>query len=112
MTVNLTMTLPHHVYRVYAADDTLLYVGCTAHVVKRMSAHAHKSAWWPLAARITYTTHPTLAAGRGAESKAIRTEHPICNIHERAVPPLVARTERDRYLEAHLADPDPKAGAA
>jgi hypothetical protein len=37
---------PRWLYHLRAADGTLLYVGCTANVVRRLRDHARKP-WWP-----------------------------------------------------------------
>ena len=40
------------VYRAVAADGTVLYVGMSTQLARRLSAHARRSAWWPLHDRI------------------------------------------------------------
>ena len=76
---------PHSVYRLWAADGTLLYIGCASDVEHRVYMH-----------RFTYTmvdafliqqhydhhtseVYPTKLEARAAEAAAIKAERPIFN---------------------------------
>lgn len=75
-------------YRFYAADDTLLYVGLTVNPGQRFVDHAHKKQWWSEVAQITLEQHPDHNALVAAERAAIATEKPIHNvIHNGRRPP-------------------------
>lgn len=78
---------PHSVYRCYAADGSLLYVGCAADVEGRMFHHLHLCNAWKQPngtlrrhmARYDETRYPTKAEARAAERRAITTERPLLN---------------------------------
>lgn len=66
-------------YRLYAADGTLLYIGISYDPDKRFEQHAKQKDWWPLVARRVvqwFDDRPTAAA---AEAEAIRSEDPERN---------------------------------
>jgi hypothetical protein len=70
---------PAQLYRHFAADGTLLYVGISNNHVNRLSAHRTDSAWFPLIASITIEHFPTRADAERAEVAAILRERPIFN---------------------------------
>lgn len=72
------------VYRLFASDGQLLYVGATSHFHRRMKEHRQKSVWWRWAARSTVTRYPSMAEALAAEAAAIRDEAPTFNL--RGVP--------------------------
>lgn len=67
------------VYRYYAADGELLYVGCTGYPLQRMTQHSKNSAWWPQVRRQVVESYPTAAAGFDREREVIATERPRYN---------------------------------
>jgi hypothetical protein len=67
-------------YRVYDAEDRLIYVGATHHLPCRMGQHQNASWWHCLAARIQWDFHPTKDAAFAAETVAIQEEQPAFNI--------------------------------
>jgi predicted GIY-YIG superfamily endonuclease len=71
---------PTALYRFYAADGSLLYVGVTNNMKARLGQHAADKPWWPQVARKTVGWHATRAEALAAESAAIKTEHPAHNI--------------------------------
>lgn len=68
------------VYRVYDANDCLLYVGSTGDLPARLSVHRREAPWWPAAVRMTRQDHGLLIDARIAERTAIDTEHPLFNL--------------------------------
>lgn len=77
---------PHSVYRIYDEDDVLMYVGVARDVTHRVYMHeaAAQSSWASTQmvgciARWTTEEHPTKAAAREAERRAIETEAPLYN---------------------------------
>src|SRR5687768_11214329 len=70
---------PHAVYRLYDADDALLYVGCTVDVGSRVYALATGKRWMPQAVRLTVQHFPNRPAALTAEATAIDAEMPRCN---------------------------------
>jgi predicted GIY-YIG superfamily endonuclease len=89
-------------YRLYAEDDALLYVGITEHLGTRWHNHARKKPWWPDVQRQTVEWYPTREEAAEAEIKAIQTEYPRHNVTysvEVLTPEQEAERERRR---AHL----------
>ena len=67
------------VYRCFANDGRLLYIGITGRYGARMSQHALGSPWWPEVTDVTREEFPSLTAARAAERLAIETEDPQHN---------------------------------
>lgn len=67
-------------YRLYARDGSLLYIGIADSATRRFSQHARQKVWWPEVANITLETHPNRQAAENAEREAIRSEHPLHNV--------------------------------
>lgn len=66
------------VYRCYAADGTLLYLGSSGDIWGRLRSHSGKA--WALAIRgITLEWHPDLESAQAAERLAIMVESPRYN---------------------------------
>src|SRR5262249_22651154 len=61
---------PAYLYRHFAADETLLYIGVTFDVTSRRYAHK-QSAWHTLIARVELQLFPTRQAALAAELRAI-----------------------------------------
>lgn len=76
------------VYRLFADDDALLYVGVTNNVVRRRGQHRKDKPWWPQVTRQTVEWHPDRATAEAAETTAIQAERPVHNIRA-ALPPGV-----------------------
>lgn len=76
---------PHYVYRLFAADGTLLYIGCASDVEARV--YMHRATYTMVDAflihrhldRYTSEEYPDKLAARAAERKAIAAERPILN---------------------------------
>jgi predicted GIY-YIG superfamily endonuclease len=75
---------PHDVYRCYADDGSLLYVGCTAKLRARLRDHEAKAPWWPEVARVTAERRLGRREAMRAETIAIASEHPRYNSRDRA----------------------------
>lgn len=67
-------------YRFYAADKTLLYVGITKRLGQRWAEHAKSQPWWPLVDHQTAQWLPVRAEALAAERSAIASEDPMFNI--------------------------------
>ncbi len=78
--------LPTALYRLYGADDTLLYVGITADVDQRFTAHRYTAPWWNEVTRWTVEWHNTRKIALSAESAAINDEAPIHNVAGKPAP--------------------------
>lgn len=93
-------------YRHYAEDETLLYVGVSLSVAARLAAHEATSAWFDQIARVDVEWHPTRAAALAAEKHAIKTENPKCNVVHGSAPKRSARApQRPRPKPAPPAGP-------
>lgn len=69
----------HHLYRLYAADSTLLYVGISDNLGRRLREHS-KREWWPDIASTSFEQFDSRMEAERAEVKAIRNEHPKHNV--------------------------------
>ena len=67
------------VYRLYAGDETLLYVGSSNGPHNRYGAHSLTQEWWPDVARKEETWYPKRSDALKAEAEAVRTEKPLHN---------------------------------
>lgn len=73
-------TRNHVLYRMFAGDGRLLYVGITADVGMRLHAHAGDQPWWREVATITVEHFDDRATALTAETTAILTERPAHNV--------------------------------
>lgn len=67
------------VYRMYAADGTLLYVGCSVQWPVRLAAHEGEKPWWPDVAMVKIEHFPDITSALHAEGEAQEREHPVHN---------------------------------
>lgn len=71
------------VYRLYDAEDQLLYVGVSNVVERRLRSHSFRtptgSEWWPLVAYCALEFFPIYHLALESERAAIRHELPIYN---------------------------------
>lgn len=70
-------------YRHYAKDGRLLYVGISLNAMARLSEHSIESEWFPLIATVTLDHYLSVADAREAERLAIKHEMPMHNIRHR-----------------------------
>jgi predicted GIY-YIG superfamily endonuclease len=76
------MTERTAVYRLFAEDDSLLYVGISDNFGRRWKQHAHAQPWWPGVKRQTVEWFDTREDARAAETRAIHDECPTHNWQE------------------------------
>jgi hypothetical protein len=67
-------------YRFFAADGSLLYVGITGNTTQRWAAHASEKPWWPEVARKTVEWFDDRATAEANERIAIGIEMPRYNV--------------------------------
>src|SRR5690242_14803913 len=67
-------------YRLYDAEDNLLYIGIAATPEQRWSTHASNKRWWPSVAGKVVEWHPTRAGAAAAEIAAVQDENPRYNV--------------------------------
>jgi predicted GIY-YIG superfamily endonuclease len=93
---------PAAVYRLYNAQDLLLYIGSAFDPKARYRAHARTKAWWPEVARKTEEWHPNRGQAFLAETAAIKNEAPkyneACSLTYRApqTAAMLRRTETSK----------------
>lgn len=68
--------VPTALYRFYAADGELLYVGMTQDLETRWKSHERDKIWWNDVARKEHVWIGTRAEAEALERTAIHTEHP------------------------------------
>lgn len=67
-------------YRMFSAEDELLYVGLTCNPTRRMENHSSSKPWWSTVARIEMEHFPDRPSVKAAERAAIKSEKPAHNI--------------------------------
>jgi predicted GIY-YIG superfamily endonuclease len=72
-----------HLYRHYAEDGTLLYVGISVNAFKRLIDHKMHSAWFAQIETVKIKRYPTRMAAIQAETEAIQNEKPLYNIRKK-----------------------------
>jgi predicted GIY-YIG superfamily endonuclease len=70
----------HLVYRYYAHDDTLLYIGVTNAGLRRAIQHMHDKSWFPQVVHSTFEHFTNRSSAEAREKEAIRAEHPLYNV--------------------------------
>lgn len=71
---------PHTVYRAYAEDGSLVYVGMCRDLDSRISNHRCTSWWWDGEVyRVTYQIHPDWDEAHRVEVAAIKEGQPTRN---------------------------------
>jgi hypothetical protein len=91
----------HHLYRHFAADGALLYVGVSLSTVHRLSGHKKHSHWFADIARVEIQSFESRAAALTAECEAVKKERPRHNIHHRwSLRDEEKRSRRQAQIEA------------
>ncbi len=93
-------------YRFFAADGQLLYIGITIDVASRWLDHAKGKKWWREVKSATIEHYSTREEAAAAEESAIRSEKPLWNIMF-AMPVSTDRgTRAARVVRKRAADDD------
>lgn len=84
-------------YRVFTADDRLLYVGISMGPATRIKQHHGEKPWWAEAHRIELEHFDSREAAAAAERQAIKSEKPLHNISggRQELPPDERRRRRE-----------------
>lgn len=90
------MNEPTAVYRLFAADDTLLYIGISKRFGDRWIQHAKAKEWWPEVHHQTISWYDSEPAARQVEEDAIKAEHPRFNIIHSASGSPASRARKPR----------------
>lgn len=72
--------VPTTLYRLYDADDVLLYVGVTYNPKARFTQHRDTKSWWPQVARTEFQWFPSRSEAEAAERELIEAEAPPHNV--------------------------------
>lgn len=100
-------------YRLFGADNELLYVGITNNPERRLDHHRARKPWWREVTMRVVEWYDDRPAAERAERKAIQTEGPRYNIHHNqksadlmavAAPARSYRTLSDLYEGRDLTD--------
>ena len=75
---------PHIMYRLYSAEDELLYIGITMNFPARINQHKNDKFWWEEVSTIRLERHRSRNALRAAEREAILAERPTYNLAHNA----------------------------
>jgi predicted GIY-YIG superfamily endonuclease len=75
---------PTSLYRFYAADGELLYVGITKSLPHRLGQHESDKPWFRYVETIKVTNYGSRSHARAAEIRAIQEESPAWNIADRS----------------------------
>lgn len=67
-------------YRHFAGDGTLLYVGISLNHFARLAQHRAGSSWYDEISRVEIEWHPDRESALEAEKAAIQTERPVHNV--------------------------------
>jgi predicted GIY-YIG superfamily endonuclease len=90
---------PHALYRFFAADGSLLYVGITCDVGGRWKQHSKDKPWWTEVVGCTLEHFDDRVSVLAAEQAAIQTERPRYNIvHNRPRLPKPRRRATQRVV--------------
>lgn len=89
---------PHYIYRVYDAEDVLLYVGVTFSVGRRMCEHERLSPWHRFAVRVETDGPFEREVAYGREARTIRELRPVFNDRSNDA------WRQGAYLDSHVPD--------
>src|SRR5690349_19519425 len=93
-------TADHYLYRLYDAGGSLLYIGCSSDVARRLKSHRSTQPWWLEVAAYDSEGPYRRLDGLRREQSAIFCEHPRYNRQHNPVPP--ARREFDEDFIAYM----------
>ncbi|WP_405531523.1 GIY-YIG nuclease family protein [Streptomyces avidinii] len=86
-------------YRIFDAEDRLLYVGISGYPVTRLDAHRRGAPWRAEIARHAVEEFPTRQQAAFAESEAINIERPRYNKQGRRTEPQSVTLARQETVE-------------
>lgn len=90
----------HALYRFYADNGRLLYVGITNNPGTRFDQHAADKPWWHEVRGITLETYPDRDAVLAAERRAIAVEQPLHNVQHRRSPVRSGPPTQERRIKS------------
>lgn len=91
--------LPHEVYKVHDGFGSLLYVGCTINVFKRLHEHKQYARWYPEAASIEVKRYENRVGALAEEARCIVEDDPEFNVtRERQKPRHLTTKTLARFI--------------
>ena len=87
-------------YRLFDADERLLYIGIADKWTSRMTQHAAEKAWWSDVASTRFESFPTRDEACAAEKAAIIAERPLHNVVHNNGKSCEPKTKREFVPEA------------
>jgi predicted RNA-binding Zn-ribbon protein involved in translation (DUF1610 family) len=87
-------------YRAFASDGALLYIGATVAPSPRLSQHGYNTAWWSEVATVTLEHFAERAEAFAAERAAIEAEQPRYNVAHQPAARVLSESEAGRRREA------------
>lgn len=97
----MNVDIPTSLYRHFACDGSLLYVGISLSWLARTKAHSRSSRWFEQVAKVEIERFPSRAAALDAERDAIRSERPKFNVvHNRCSARVTGPGARKRLRPA------------
>lgn len=94
-------------YRAFAADGSLLYVGISFSALERLRQHRSDSAWFPTMHTLTIERFSSRQEALSAEAAAIKREKPLCNVVHNPLNRRTAPTRRPRVYREARRKPQP-----
>lgn len=89
------------IYRHYATDGELLYVGVTNSPKRRLAEHSSRAEWFGQISRVEIIWHETRGEAESAEARAILAERPLNNrVNRRVGDPSVEVVDLRTWLLA------------
>ena len=97
-----------HLYRHYDGDGRLLYVGISLSALNRLAQHRDHSVWFSSIRSVKIEEFPDRNSALEAETIAIQTETPLCNIRKVSKkslpePPLTEAEKSSEYIVERVA---------
>lgn len=107
------MTDATDLYRAFAADGSLLYVGISFSALERLRQHRSDSVWFPTMHTLTIERFASREEALSAEAAAIKREKPLCNVvhnplNRRTSPTRQTRVYREARRKPQPAPPLPE----
>lgn len=90
---------PTALYRLFDAEERLLYVGITKELNARFAAHRDLKPWWSTVTRRAIEWFDARELAARAEVEAIRTEMPLYNM-SRSLAPMLVSESGARWISA------------
>src|ERR1044072_8991374 len=88
---------PHYVYRLFASDDALLYVGCSVNPTARLATQYSDQPWGDLLADQPVEGPYDRAHALRRETAAIASERPRFNVRHNPTPEILPQPSDEAF---------------